>query len=46
MKDDSRAPSVRLHEYELEGGWIVLAGRTEADNDRLSLKLARKLRRK
>jgi predicted ribosome quality control (RQC) complex YloA/Tae2 family protein len=31
----------RLYEYELEGGWIVLAGRTEADNDRLSIKLAR-----
>ena len=30
----------RLYEYELEGGWIVLAGRTEADNDRLSIKLA------
>ena len=30
-----------IHEYELEGGWTVLAGRTEADNDRLSIKLAR-----
>jgi predicted ribosome quality control (RQC) complex YloA/Tae2 family protein len=27
--------------YELPGGWIVLAGRTDADNDRLSLKLAK-----
>ena len=30
-----------LYEYELPGGWRVLAGRTDADNDRLSLKLAR-----
>jgi predicted ribosome quality control (RQC) complex YloA/Tae2 family protein len=30
----------RWREYELEGGWTVLAGRTEADNDYLSLKLA------
>jgi predicted ribosome quality control (RQC) complex YloA/Tae2 family protein len=26
--------------YELPGGWQVLAGRTDADNDHLSLKLA------
>ncbi|MEM7205018.1 MAG: NFACT RNA binding domain-containing protein [Planctomycetota bacterium] len=31
----------RLYEYELEGGWTVLVGRTERDNDRLSVKLAR-----
>jgi len=31
----------RLREYALPGGWKVLAGRTEADNDRLSLRLAR-----
>ena len=30
----------RWREYELAGGWSVLAGRTEADNDYLSLKLA------
>jgi predicted ribosome quality control (RQC) complex YloA/Tae2 family protein len=30
----------RWREYELEGGWTVLAGRTEEDNDYLSLKLA------
>jgi predicted ribosome quality control (RQC) complex YloA/Tae2 family protein len=34
-------PSTRLFEYELPGGWQVLAGRTDADNERLSLKLAR-----
>lgn len=34
-------PPPRLWEYRLPGGWTVLAGRTEADNDRLSLKLAR-----
>ena len=27
-------------EYELAGGWLVLVGRTDADNDRLSLKVA------
>jgi predicted ribosome quality control (RQC) complex YloA/Tae2 family protein len=32
---------VRLYEYALPGGWKVLAGRTETDNDRLSLRLAR-----
>jgi predicted ribosome quality control (RQC) complex YloA/Tae2 family protein len=30
----------RWREYEIEGGWTVLAGRTEADNDYLSLKYA------
>jgi len=30
-----------LWRYELPGGWEVLVGRTDADNDRLSLKLAR-----
>ncbi len=30
-----------LYEYDLPGGWQVLAGRTDADNDRLSLKIAR-----
>lgn len=30
----------RWREYELPGGWTVLAGRTEVDNDYLSLKLA------
>jgi predicted ribosome quality control (RQC) complex YloA/Tae2 family protein len=31
----------RLYEYALPGGWRILAGRTETDNDRLSLRLAR-----
>jgi predicted ribosome quality control (RQC) complex YloA/Tae2 family protein len=30
----------RLLEYTLPGGWTVLAGRTDADNDRLSIKVA------
>jgi predicted ribosome quality control (RQC) complex YloA/Tae2 family protein len=30
-----------LVEYRLPGGWVVLAGRTDAANDHLSLKLAR-----
>jgi len=36
-----RPPDPRLFRYTLDGGWEVLAGRTEADNDRLSLKLAK-----
>lgn len=28
-------------EYALPGGWTVLVGRTDADNDRLSLEIAR-----
>lgn len=30
----------RLLQYELPGGWIVLAGATDADNDYLSTELA------
>jgi predicted ribosome quality control (RQC) complex YloA/Tae2 family protein len=36
-----RSRSVRLIVYALPGGWRVLVGRSEADNDRLSLKVAR-----
>ncbi len=32
---------IKLHEYELPGGWTVLVGKTEADNDYLSLTLAK-----
>ena len=31
----------RLYRYTLPGGWVVLAGRSDRDNDRLSLKVAR-----
>jgi predicted ribosome quality control (RQC) complex YloA/Tae2 family protein len=31
----------RLLHYTLPGGWQVLAGRTDADNDRLSLSIAK-----
>ncbi len=31
----------KLFEYELPGGWIVLAGRGDQDNDHLSIKLAK-----
>jgi len=30
----------QTYTYELPGGWIVLAGKTESDNDRLSIKFA------
>ncbi len=33
-------PEPSLHRYLLDGIWEVLAGRTDADNDRLSLKIA------
>lgn len=36
-----RDPGPRLFEYVLPDGWKVLVGRTDADNDRLSLQLAR-----
>lgn len=36
-----RDPDLRLIEYPLRGGWKVLVGRTDADNDHLSLKVAR-----
>jgi len=32
---------MRIWQYELPGGWIVLAGRTDQDNDRLSIRLAK-----
>jgi predicted ribosome quality control (RQC) complex YloA/Tae2 family protein len=31
----------RVHEYELPGGWTVLAGKSGTDNDLLSFKVAR-----
>ena len=36
-----RREDVRAFRYELPGGWVVLAGRSEEDNDRLSLRVAR-----
>jgi hypothetical protein len=35
-----RAP-VRAWRYTLPGGWTVLAGKTDQDNDRLSIKVAK-----
>lgn len=31
----------RVYEYELPGGWKVIAGKTDSDNDRLSFKIAK-----
>ena len=31
----------RVYRYELPGGWIVVAGKTDEDNDLLSIKTAR-----
>ena len=36
-----KPPRLRLYEYVLPGGWTVLAGRTEDDNEELSLRVAR-----
>lgn len=43
MAETNRRPpdAPRFREYLLPGGWEVLVGRTDADNDRLSLKVAR-----
>jgi len=41
-KSPRKAPAPpQLLEYDLSGGWTALAGRTAADNDTLSLKVAR-----
>jgi len=37
---DQRHPSPRVIEYRLPPDWLVMAGRSDADNDRLSLHLA------
>lgn len=34
-------PPVRTHDYVLSNGWTVRVGRTDQDNDRLSLKVAK-----
>ncbi len=42
MNDDRRPRSeLKVWSYVLSNGWTVLAGRTDADNDRLSLKVAK-----
>lgn len=40
-KEPYQKPPVKAWEYTLAGKWTVLAGKTDADNDRLSLKEAR-----
>jgi predicted ribosome quality control (RQC) complex YloA/Tae2 family protein len=40
-KSPPREYSGRLLEYVLPGGWKILAGRTDADNEHLSLRVAR-----
>ena len=43
MSTNSRHPDdgARLLHYTLPGGWTVLVGRADADNDRLSLHIAK-----
>jgi len=38
---EEKRKQLRVHEYTLPGDWTVLAGRTDADNDRLSMKIAK-----
>jgi predicted ribosome quality control (RQC) complex YloA/Tae2 family protein len=38
---EDRIPTPDAWRYELPGGWIALAGKTDRDNDLLSLKVAR-----
>lgn len=40
-KEPYQKPPVKAWEYTISGKWTVLAGKTDADNDRLSLKEAR-----
>jgi predicted ribosome quality control (RQC) complex YloA/Tae2 family protein len=40
MTEHARRPLTVVYQYELSEGWIAHAGRTDADNDRLSLHLA------
>ncbi|MBI9076421.1 MAG: DUF814 domain-containing protein [Desulfatibacillum sp.] len=40
-KESFTPPEPRVFRYELPGGWEVLAGKTDEDNDILSLKTAR-----
>ena len=40
-KPDAKLSRLRVFEYPLAEGWKVLAGRTDADNEELSLKVAR-----
>lgn len=37
---EKQAPKTKVYQYTLAGEWTVLAGKTDADNDRLSLKIA------
>jgi predicted ribosome quality control (RQC) complex YloA/Tae2 family protein len=39
FRPEKAAPS--LWRYELPGGWVVLAGKNDQDNDQLSLKIAK-----
>jgi predicted ribosome quality control (RQC) complex YloA/Tae2 family protein len=40
IKKTDRQEKPHIHEYTLPGGWVVLAGRTDSDNDLLSFKVA------
>jgi len=41
-EEEARLPpkGLKVHRYELDGGWEVWAGKSQEDNDRLSIKVA------
>ena len=39
-KRSGKNQKIQLYEYELPGGWTVFAGKTDEDNDILSIRLA------
>ncbi|GLI33985.1 hypothetical protein DAMNIGENAA_14180 [Desulforhabdus amnigena] len=41
MEKNFKPRGPQVHEYELPGGWVVMAGKTDEDNDRLSIKVAK-----
>ena len=40
LRHERQPAPPRVYEYTLPHGWIVLAGRTDEDNDQLSLRMA------
>ncbi|MCB9558032.1 MAG: DUF814 domain-containing protein [Deltaproteobacteria bacterium] len=41
MSRDRRPPPPRILRYDLGDGWLLLVGRSDADNDKLSTRIAR-----
>jgi predicted ribosome quality control (RQC) complex YloA/Tae2 family protein len=39
--ESAEGGEIKLHRYLLGGGWTILAGKTDEDNDQLSMRIAR-----